>query len=181
MRTINDTSDLIKPLDDIITNQFIPALFGTSISPNERELFSLPIKDGGLGLRIWHNQADDCYITSKNVTLPLQAQIVQQASQLPSIDDVRNAKKVAINVMRVKTNNNTANIIERQSNEMKRNLEQLSEPGASSWLSAVPLKDQVFNLNKSEFNDAMCLRYDKTMKGLSSKFPCSQPFSVTHA
>ena len=65
LRTINNTSELIKPIDDIIANEFIPALFGTSISPNERKLFSLPIKDGGLGLRIWHNQADDSYVTSK--------------------------------------------------------------------------------------------------------------------
>ena len=43
-------------------------------------------------------------------------------------------------------------------------LEQLSEPGASSWVGALPLKEQGFNLNKSEFNDALCLRYNKQLK-----------------
>ena len=39
-------------------------------------------------------------------------------------------------------------VTERQNSEMKRNLEQLREPGASSWLSARPLKEHGFDLNK---------------------------------
>ena len=158
LRTINNTSELLKPIDDIITNEFIPVLFGTSISPNERELFSQSIKDGGLGLRIWHNQADDSYMTSKNVTTPLQTQILQQTMQLPSAYDVNKAKNAAIIAMRENEKNRTEIIIENQNIEMKRNLEQLTQTGASSWLSAIPLKEQGFNLNKSEFNDALCLR-----------------------
>jgi hypothetical protein len=64
---------------------------------------------------------------------------------------------------------------------MKRNLEQLSEPGASSWAGAIPLKEQGLNLNKAEFNDALCLRYDKPLKNLPSKCPCGKNFTVTHA
>ena len=181
MRTIKDISDLIKPLDDVISNKFIPALFGTGISASERELFALPIKEGGLGLRIWNKQSDDSYHTSKNVTLPLQKQMVKQNTQLPLWEEVAKAKNIAINTMRDKIKSKTTTITENQCTVMRRNLEQLSETGASSWLSAIPLKDQGFNLNKSEFNDAMCLRYDKSLKGLPSKCPCSQSFSVTHA
>ena len=66
---------------------------------------------------------------------------------------------------------------------MQRNLEQISEPGASSWVGALPLKDLGFSLNKAEFNDGMCLRYDKPLKNLPSKCVCSnkKPFTVTHA
>ena len=49
---------------------------------------------------------------------------------------------------------------------MKRNLEQLREPGA---FSARPLKEHGFNLNKGEFQDALNLRYDKLLKNLPSK------------
>ena len=34
------------------------------------------------------------------------------------------------------------------------------EKGASNWLSALPLKEAGFNLNKLEFRDAIALRYD---------------------
>ena len=33
------------------------------------------------------------------------------------------------------------------------------EPGASTWLSAIPLRDHNFILHKSDFRDAFCLRY----------------------
>jgi hypothetical protein len=60
-------------------------------------------------------------------------------------------------------------------------LEQLSEPGASSWLGALPLQSQGFNLTKSEFHDALALRYEKEVKNLPATCPCGQPFDVTHA
>ena len=72
-------------------------------------------------------------------------------------------------------------LLDKQTPSMKRNLEQLAEPGTSSWLSALPLKDQGFNLNKSEFQDALNIRYDRALKNLPSKCVCGQKFSITHA
>ena len=181
LRTIKDTSDLLKPLDDIISNQFIPSLFGTGISPNDRDLFAIPIKDGGLGPRIWQKQADDSYTTSKSVTQPLQKQIIEQTIDLPTADNVEIAKNTAINAMKEKMKNNTAIIVEQQNNITKRNLEQLAEPGASSWLGAFPLKEHGFNLNKSEFQDAVNLRYNKTLKNLPAKCACGATYDITHA
>ena len=181
LRTINGIDNLLEPLDDIISNDFIPGLFGTNISSNERELFSIPIKDGGLGLRIWKEQANDSYATSKHVTKPLQTQITNQLTDLPTLDKVQKEKKEAIGAMKQKAKNISNAINEKQSNEMRRNLEQLSEKGASSWLSAFPLKEHGFNLNKSEFQDAMNLRYDKPLKNLPTKCPCGTTFSLTHA
>ena len=34
LRTLNNISEVLEPLDKIIANDFIPSLFGTSISPN---------------------------------------------------------------------------------------------------------------------------------------------------
>ena len=65
--------------------------------------------------------------------------------------------------------------------ESIRYVEQLSEPGASSWLGAMPSREHGFCLTKSEFQDALCLRYKKPIKNLSSKCPCGAPFDVTHA
>ena len=64
---------------------------------------------------------------------------------------------------------------------MQRNIEQLSQPGASSWLGALPLQAQGFNLTKGEFQDALALRYKKDVKNLPSKCVCQANFSVTHA
>ena len=55
------------------------------------------------------------------------------------------------------------------------------DPGASNWLSAAPMEEYNFVLNKKEFRDAMNLRYGKDLKGLPSKCPCGQSFNMTHA
>ena len=43
------------------------------------------------------------------------------------------------------------------------------DPGAWNRLSAVPLEEYNFVLNKKEFLDAMNLQYEKDLKGLPSK------------
>ena len=48
LRTIAGISENLKPLDEAINDVFIPALFGFELSENEREILTLPIKEGGL-------------------------------------------------------------------------------------------------------------------------------------
>ena len=64
---------------------------------------------------------------------------------------------------------------------MKRTLEQLSEPGASSWLGVLPVESYGCNLNKGEFHDALAIRYNSQIKNLPSKCPCGATFNITHA
>ena len=50
MRTIPQISELLTPLDEVITTELIPAITGGYIcSKSERSLLSLPPKLGGLG------------------------------------------------------------------------------------------------------------------------------------
>ena len=58
---------------------------------------------------------------------------------------------------------------------------QARDKGASSWLNALPLESQGFVLNKEEFRDALCLRYNVPITGLPSKCACKEAFDVTHA
>ena len=44
---------MLKPLDEIIDTIFIPTLFGRDITINERNLLSLPTKQGGTWLTIY--------------------------------------------------------------------------------------------------------------------------------
>ena len=91
LRTIQGISDILKPIDDVMDNEFIPALFGSNITPNEREIISLPIREGGLGLGVQHKNSDACYAVSKAITEPLMKQIISQDQQLPSCEEVKQA------------------------------------------------------------------------------------------
>jgi hypothetical protein len=55
------------------------------------------------------------------------------------------------------------------------------DKGSGSWLNALPLERQGFNLNKSEFRDALKLRYNIPITGLPSFCPCGQRFNTSHA
>ena len=56
-----------------------------------------------------------------------------------------------------------------------------SEPGSSSWLTALPLHDQGFHLNKQEFWDALHLRYGWKLVNIPSHCVCGSTFTPDHA
>ena len=58
---------------------------------------------------------------------------------------------------------------------------QVKDEGASSWLGALPLKEQNLNLNKEQFADGLCLRYNQRVKNLPAMCPCGHVFNVQHA
>ena len=47
--------------------------------------------------------------------------------------------------------------------QKKKAIDDASQPGASSWLSAIPLEQYGFSLNKAEFRDAVMLRHGKEL------------------
>ena len=65
--------------------------------------------------------------------------------------------------------------------ELKPFVKQARDRGASSWLNALPLEQQGFNLNKDEFRDALHLRYNLLLTGLPTQCACGKPFDVKHA
>ena len=56
-----------------------------------------------------------------------------------------------------------------------------SEKGASNWLTALPIEEQGFILSKSDFRDALHLRYGWHPPRLPSQCVCGKDFSVDHS
>ena len=56
-----------------------------------------------------------------------------------------------------------------------------TQKGASSWLTALPIRDMNFDLNKSEFRDAVKLRYDWDVSDMPSVCVFGGHFNVDHA
>ena len=51
-RVIPDCAPLFSDLTDVLRSSFLPALFGCEITSLEQQLFSLPVRFGGLGLSV---------------------------------------------------------------------------------------------------------------------------------
>ena len=181
LRTIEGIEEHLKPLDDIITQTFIPAILGTTISDTERELFALPIRNGGLGILKLTEKAANEYEISRTITAPLVAIMAIQGDTLPDIMN-HNVTKAKIQQQKQQHLKQKIEIVdEKLSSETLRVLDQTRSQGASNWLNVLPLAEHGFNLNKREFRDALALRYNKQLRGLPSHCPCGQKFTINHA
>ena len=56
-----------------------------------------------------------------------------------------------------------------------------TEPGASLWLSTLPLKDEGYCLNKQVFLDLIRLRYGWQLKRTPENCECGARFNLRHA
>ena len=170
MRTLPGISEHLKRLDAAITNHLVKALFHNhECNEIERELFSLPMKLGGLGIIIPSEMSDIQFRNSQSVTRSL----VEQREQLQlNHDDIKQHKNT------IKTNKTKHNkerqskIKSSMSNEKLKLLEATTELGASNWLSALPIKSQGFYLDKQSFWDALFLRYGLTVPKLPMYCVC---------
>ena len=192
LRTIPDISEELKPLDEAISNRLIPAIIGSQIGEIERDLMSLPIRHGGMGIESPSIIADDEYIRSKLITGPLATIIALQGTCIPNTeiphqillpdnDEVQQMKKEVTNRKSESQKQIINQIDQSVPAEVHRNLIQAREQGASNWLSALPLEKHGFTLNKLEFRDAIALRYNRHLENLPSLCICGTKFDVAHA
>ena len=65
--------------------------------------------------------------------------------------------------------------------ELKTQVTQARDKGASSWLNALPIAELDFQMNKEEFHGALRIRYNQQLPNLPAKCPCGSSFTVSHA
>ncbi len=83
-RTSLNISNILQPLENIIRTVFIPTVTGRP-PPNDsdRDMFALPARLGGLGLRIPTRQCDLEFSASQTIAGPLIELILLQSSEYP--------------------------------------------------------------------------------------------------
>ena len=89
-----NNSQNLGRLEQEIHQSLIPAIVGKSISEEERNVISLPIRSGGLGISKPNEESDYEYIVSQKVTQNLKEIIKDQVTH-PARDqlDMASAKK----------------------------------------------------------------------------------------
>ena len=182
MRTIPGMTDLLAPLDCAITEKFLPALLGsTAISATERNMYALPTRNGGLGIPVLREIAENEFQTSLQMTAPLATIMALQSIEIPDPSEVAECRNRMRAQKATLEKENTMAVEQSLTPTTLRALKQAQEKGASSWLSALPLEEHGFTLNKGEFRDAIAIRYNSSLRSLPSKCPCGQRFDLDHA
>lgn len=184
MRTVPNISVLLKKLDRKI-DEFIRVILNDyQFNDSERLLYSLPARYGGLGVIIPSQMADREYERSLTITSHTKECMLQNIA----VYDHRAEHVVAALKTRIKREKNEnyqhqLNEIKEQITDLEKNkaLEASLENGSSIWLTAIPLKEHGFALDKQSFWDALRLRYAIPLERLPTTCVCSAPFNVQHA
>ena len=183
MRTVPSIKDHLKQLDDFIDKHFIPKLVtGHILNETERSLLSLPVKFGGLGLVIFSKIADMEFNNSRKLTEPLSKLQLQQINTY----DVQNdeIKKIKNEIKKEKQNLHSTILLDIRSKlpEEKIKLNDINqEPGASTWLSTLPLKEEDYVFTKQEFWDLINIRFGWPISRLPSECSCGAKYSLQHS
>ena len=172
----------INKIETAIREKLIPALVGKPVSELEREVLSVPYRHGGLGLQNPVETADREYHTSRKITEGLTQLIMAQNMDIQGYDQVK-TKEIKSNLKAEKEGLLKEKVLSlkmrMQSSEL-RYFECAQEKGASSWLSALPLKSLGYTLNKQEFRDAVCLRYGWNIEGIPRVCSCGKSNDLDH-
>ena len=182
-RTIPNISNLFQPLEEAIRTKFIPAIVGRAVSDIERQMLALPVRLGGIGIRDPTTTADLEYLISATVTNTLADVIVSQDKDFSNYDSA----KVLQEIQRMKTlkedflKEELQSLLEVLNEKQKRCIELAQEKGAGSWLTALPLKAYGYTLNKQEFRDSICLRYDWKIPHVATFCHCGKKNDIDHA
>ena len=186
LRTINQFKDYVTPVDNLLSEKFIPKLFGADTSLGQlRDVITLKQSDGGLGINILAEEAEEQHNSSKKITLLHVESIInqehvirKQSTDEKTVEDLKHENSLQkLETRKLKMARIDANLTDNIGTFVKR----ARDKGASSWLNALPIEDQDFVLNKEEFRDALRLRYNIPLDNLQSTCPCGDRFSVSHA
>ena len=182
-RTISNVSHLFQPLENIICEKFIPAVVGRKVSDIERRILALPVRFGGIGLLNPVETSDIEFETSVKITSSLKRMIVNQDTSLENYDEnrVRNIITKTKQDKGMRYTQEFERIKATVDGNMKRNLELAKEKGSGSWLTALPIQNLGYVLNKQEFRDSLCLRYGWQIPQTPQFCNCGKRNDVNHA
>jgi len=183
-RTIPQVGHLFSTLENIIRSKLIPSLTGQP-PPNDlnRDLFALPARLGGLGLRNPVATSDMEYTASRQICGPLVEQILEQRHEYSyECLETQMTAKLAVQQQRCEQASKSAEVLKNKLPAPGRKaMELASEKGASSWLTSLPIEEFGFCLHKGAFKDALALRYGWTPSNIPLHCECGSSFTVEHA
>ena len=181
MRTISSFEDYVNPIEEAISELFLPALFGQEEPlPEElHEVITLSTAQGGLGIPALSEEAPQQYAASTSITRPHVEAILSQCTSMPAItNEIKNEQQ---SIKRANANAKRERIDESLPADLLPLVKQARDKGASSWLNAIPVEEQGLTLNKEEFKDSIRMRYGMPLPDMPSHCVCGFAFSVNHA
>ena len=145
---------LFEPLEDAIRGEFLPTLLKRDVNDLERELLSLPVRLGGMGISKPIEQCEVAHFNSMYVSAPLVKLITRQIAEFDphELSDEMKTLRADMDTQAEKRYKDKRDTLLGHVDEvMKIALKAAGEKGASSWMTAVPSYDHGTILHKRDF------------------------------
>ena len=136
---------------------------------------------GGLGFRDPVATSSSEYEASIKVTNSLVGRIVEQGHQPPDASEIWTLQMSSRKLKDDCLSERLEQVKNSLPTSTKRAVELSTNKGSPNWLTVIPLKELVSNLNKKEFRDAIKLRYEWEITDTPMICACGDQFSVDHA
>ena len=178
-RTLPNISESLSPLEQNIRLHFLPTLTGKcAFSDLERQLLSLPSRLSGLGIINPCASSVAQFDSSQKVTGPLVSLLIEQITEFTVTElDKQFVLKQEIYLKNRRSCEELSSDLHPQlSLDLQRAREFACLKRASSWLTALPIDEHGFALHKSDFRDAVCLRYGWPLLHLPTECICGTSF-----
>ncbi len=182
-RVAPNIADVLEPLRDAIQQQFTPAVVGREILSIEHDLFTLPVKKGGLAIRDPVTSAALSHQVSKSATSVLQRAIrtgesvdlsQHQSHCMESLVAARRERQTTELTLQ-------SEVLDAMPVAQKRTLSRIIQGEASGWLTVLPLADENYDLSATQFRDQLALRYHREPVALPAVCDgCGDAFSLQH-
>lgn len=181
-RTIPNCKEFFDPLEEAIRDKLIPAIVGRKVTDLERNIFSLPVRLGGLGIQNPCDTAEREFKNSMTVTRSLTKLIEDQGDDLSRYDPIE-IKTLTAKLKSEKEEmfkSKLDSLFPEMNQTLKRYVELACEKGAGVWLSALPLQAAGYIMNKQEFRNAICLRYGRAVPNTPPYCACGEKNDLDH-
>ena len=180
---IPDCCSLFAELEKTLLSHFLPAMFGCEVSYLEQQLFSLPVRLGGLGIDLPTVSANFLYAASRHATEVIVSAIKDATPFEPSVHDdlVFVAQRHYQKQLDVRQEALFSEVCQELDPLHQRAVRRARANDLSMWLSVVPIEKNNFDLTALQFRDALAVRYKKPLLSIPPHCDgCGAPSSLDH-
>ena len=184
-RVLPGVGEHLRPIEVALRKEFIPAVLGHKgmvVSDDARKLYANGVKQGGLAIRVPHEQAEALHEVSMQATVELVAALLSGGElDLPS--HRRCVKKASSSARDLRIADEEAFLHQlgvKWGKKFEKKFERMGENGA--WLTRLPSNFDGTVLTREEWHDNVSIRYGFRPTNLPQQCDgCRGNFTVGHA
>ena len=183
-RVVVNSSELFSALKDAIREVFWPSLFGSVVSDSEADLFALPTRMGGMGVRDPVQTSSQYFDASRTGSSVITSYLIakEDFSALDHCETFIWASKESKRTQKIADDASLNDILSSLDDLKSRAVKRTIDGKCSNWLNVVPVKRFHFDLSQREFRDAIAIRYHRPIVDMPGFCDgCDAPTSVDHA